>query len=64
MEQITLEKVNENVESLKRVVLTIKEFIEDTHLTTEEEEELEEYLKNKKEKKLISAKNLRTELNL
>ena len=64
MEQVTLERLNENVEMLKKMVLSIQEHLEDVHLSAEEEDLFDEYLKDKKEGKLISHEDLKAELGL
>jgi hypothetical protein len=64
MEEISLRKVSEDLEFLKKAVIAIQEYIEDIHLTDDEEELLDEYLKDKREGKLISHEDLKAELGL
>ena len=63
MEQVTLEKVNENVEMLKKVVFQIQEYIEDSFLTHEEEANLMEARKELENGETISLEDLEKELN-
>ena len=64
MEQVTLEKVNENVELLKQMVLSIQEKMEDNFLTSEEEELLEESLRDRKDGKLKTIDEIEKALDL
>ena len=64
MEEISLRKVSEDLEFLKKAVVAIQEHLEDVNLTTEEEILLEEIFKNEKEGKLISHEELKAELGL
>ena len=49
---------------LTKIVLALQEHIEDSVLTSEEEEIVEEYHKDKKDGNLISSEDLKTELGL
>jgi hypothetical protein len=64
MEQVTLEKINENVELLKQMVLSIQENMEDNFLTSEEEELLEESLRDRKDGKLKTIDEIEKALDL
>jgi hypothetical protein len=64
MEQVTLEKVNENVELLKQMVLSIQEKMEDNFLTSEEEDLLEESLRDRKDGKLKTIDEIEKALDL
>lgn len=64
MEQISLEKVYKEIEFLRKVVLAMKEDMEDRFLTAEEELRLEESLRELKEGKTTSLEQLKKELCL
>ncbi len=54
MEEVSLKKVNENVEMLRKIVLALQEKVGDECLTSEEEMLLEKSLNDRKEGKLKS----------
>jgi len=61
MEQVTLETVHKDLESLKRIVIALQETIADCFLTAEEEENLEKGLRELEEDKTSSLEDLETE---
>ena len=61
---LILEKLNENVEMLKQMVLAIQEKIEDECLTSEEEELLEKSLRDRKDGKLKTIDEIEKVLEL
>jgi len=62
MEQVSLEKVYKELEFLRKVVVEMKEYLEDCFLTAEEEIELEKAREELKAGKTISLEELKAEL--
>lgn len=62
MEQVTLKTMQKDMESLKKVVKEMKEYLEDCFLTAEEEENLERARKELEEGNTISLEELELEL--
>jgi hypothetical protein len=62
MEKVNLEKMNLEILAIKKMLVSIQEFIEDSFLTPEEEKLVENSLKNPN--KLVSSRDLRSKLNL
>ena len=61
MEQITLETMHKDLESLKKAVASIQESIADCFLTAEEEENLEKGLKKLENGETIPLQDLELE---
>jgi hypothetical protein len=59
MKQVTLESVNENVESLKKMVLFMQEYLEDSFLNAEEEILVEKAIENYKAGKTKNFKDIK-----
>ncbi len=64
MENITLETIHNDLNNLKNLVLNIQETLDDSFLTTEEENLLEESYENEKKGLLISNEDIEKELSL
>jgi hypothetical protein len=64
MENITLETIHNDLNNLKNLVLNIQETLDDSFLTTEEENLLEKSYENEKKGLLISSEDLEKELSL
>ena len=64
MEQITLESVNENVESLKKMMTFMQEYLEDSFLTAEEEILVEDAVENYKNNKTKSLEDIKRKLDV
>ena len=64
MGETTLEDVNRNLERLTKIVVDIQEHLQDSVLTSEEEELLDECLRNENSGSLTSAEDLKTELGI
>lgn len=63
MEQITTNELHKEIEVLKRLVLAMKEEIEDRFLSAEEEILLEESRKESEQDGYVSLEDLEKELN-
>ncbi len=61
MEQTTLESVQKEIESLKKLVIAMQETISDCFLTAEEEENLERGLKELEKGEAVSLQDLELE---
>ena len=64
MEQLSLEKINADVENLKKVVASMKEEIEDCCLTNEEEDIVEKARKEFEDGETTSLEDLKKELDV
>ena len=64
MEQISLNKINEDIGFLKQVVIKIQEHLEDCFLTAEESRNVEIAEEELKNGQTTSLKDMKTELGL
>jgi hypothetical protein len=64
MENITLETIHEDLNNLKKIILSIQETLEDSFLTNEEEELLEKSYESEKKGLLNSHEDLEKDLVL
>ena len=64
MEKVSLETIHQDLEFLKKEVVVLKEHIEDTTLSAEDIEALDEYNQEKLEGKLTPHTEIRNELGV